>query len=165
MWQQKGFVIVVLLKITVFLSNYPFYSIYSHWMHTLPQIYIFLFSKFSEELYSETWIEDCFHFQCNKRSISNWNFCLENVELYLWCSLRCCLQKKNWDNIFSSESGLLSSIPAKYYWFTLFCLFLASSFYLYKMFFWTEHEKTQKFTRQQQLSYSFHFGGYFFGLP
>ena len=39
-----------------------------------------------------------------------------------------CIQKKFGDNVFSWGSGLLPLIPAKFYWFILFCTLLATSF-------------------------------------
>ena len=51
---------------------------------------------------------------------------------------QCCIQKKFGNKVFSCCSGHLSSMPAKCYWFILFCTLLATSF---KVFFWTEHKE------------------------
>ena len=73
-----------------------------------------------------------------------------------------------WGQCFRLGSGLLSSIPAKFYWLILFFTFLATSFQLYKMFFWTKHKEAhcvlKKFIRQQQFSFSLlQFWGLFLG--
>ena len=69
---------------------------------------------------------------------------------------------------FQLGSGLLSSIPAKCYWFILFCTRLTTSFWLNKMFFWTERKEThcllEKFIRKKQFSFFLlHFWLHFFG--
>ena len=74
--------------------------------------------------------------------------------------------RRNWGWCFQLGSGLLSSIPANFFcWFVLFFKLLASSFYLFKLFFWTEHKEAhcllEKFIRQQHFFSLLHFWGHF----
>ena len=77
--------------------------------------------------------------------------------------------RRNLGTRFQLGSDLLSSVLAKSYRVTSFCLVLATCFQLYRMFFSTKHKEVhcflEKLIRKQQFCFRSSFLGTFFWVP